>query len=102
MKCDVCKKDFRPNTKAQKRCSKECVKEHKRLEYIRKGKKLASCEICSKEFARIYSREKTCSKSCSAKLREKNKKPGVYIPLPLDTRSPEIRMKNMFLLRGAA
>lgn len=101
MKCDVCEKEFRPSTKAQKRCSKECAKEHKRLEYIRKGKELATCKMCSKEFARIYSREQTCSKSCSAKMRERNKKPGIYKPLPMDTCSPEIRMKNQFLLRAA-
>ena len=101
MICDICDKEFRPSTKTQNRCSKECVKEHKRLEYIRKGKKLASCEMCEKEYAQIYSREKTCSKSCSAKLREKNKVKSTYKPLPLDTCSAEIRLKNTFLLRAA-
>jgi hypothetical protein len=54
-----------------------------------------TCDICGKSAPKG---RKTCSKECSDERRSLSKMTP-YRPANLDTEAPEVRLRNMFLLR---
>lgn len=69
--CDICNKEFTPRTKSVKRCSAECRKKAKHIQYknAKEGNQFKqakrNCDVCGKEFIAKNYQQLRCSKKCS-------------------------------------
>ena len=95
--CDVCGKNIDKLHRLAKRCSYECVLEHKRQMTLEKNGGLSCCVICGTRYERRSSGQKTCCKACGKKLKNRQ---GKKKTVEIDTATAMVRMRNMFLLAG--
>jgi len=95
--CDVCNKDISHLNAKAKRCSYECVLEHKRRESMAKRGGKATCTVCKGKFTRKHKEQRTCGAVCRKELKKSQNKKA----MKMDERSePIVSMRNRFLLAG--
>lgn len=95
--CDVCGKDISNLDRRAKRCSYECMLEHKRRLHLQKQNGRKVCVTCRTKFKPVTANQRSCSKVCAKTHKHKKHNAKLYT----DDRATEaVRFNNLFLLAG--